>query len=158
MARRLTSVRNLKSITTLADSRAVLPRPHESSFPSLVMPNRMEKVANPLSPMLVKIQRMESLTTSAKPSQLRGKRLRVSTPLMARRVRANEPSPSREMDQGRNLELNLRKTALRLGRARVRRPRPNLPILKRNRVQAWIMKRELLVRQAYTAMEIEKFY
>jgi hypothetical protein len=118
----------------------------------------MEKVANHLSPMPVKIQRMESLATSLKPSRLRGKRLRVSTPLMRKRVRASGPSPSRERDRGRNLEPNLRKRVLRLGRARVRRPRPNLPILERNRVQAWTTKRKLLVRQAYTPMEIEKPY
>ena len=123
-----------------------------------MMPNQKEKVVNPLVPMPVKIQRMESLTTSSKPSRLRGKRLRVSTPLMAKRVRANEPSPSRERDRGRNLEPNLRKRVLRLGRARVRRPMPNLPILERNRVQAWTTKRKLLVRQAYTPMEIEKPY
>ena len=34
----------------------------------------------------------------------------------------------------------------------------NLPILERNRVQAWNTKRKLLVRQAYTPMEIEKPY
>ena len=77
-----------------------------------------------------RIQRMESLATSSKPSRLRGKRLRVSTPLMAKRVRANEPSPSRERDRGRNLEPNLRKRVLRLVRARVRMPRPNLPSLR----------------------------
>ena len=158
MARRPTSVRNSKYITTLADSKVVLPRLHELGLLSPVMPNQEEKVANPLSPMPVKIQRMESLATSSKPSRLRGKRLRVSTPLMGKRVRASEPSPSRERDRGRNLEPNLRKTALRLGRARVRRPRPNLPSLGRNRLQAWITKRKLLVRQAYTPMEIEKPY
>ena len=86
-------------------------------------------VVNPLTPMPVKIQRMESLATSSKPLRLRGKRLRVSTPPMAKRVRANEPSPSRERDRGRNLEPNLRKRVLRLVRARVRSPRPNLPSL-----------------------------
>ena len=69
---------------------------------------------------------------------------------------ASEPNPSKERDRGRNLEPNLRKRVLRLARARVRRPRPNLPSLERNRVQAWTTKRKLLVRQAYTPIEIEK--
>ena len=146
-------------MTALADSRAVRPRLHESGLLSLVMPNQKEKVANPLILMPVKSQRMESLTTSSKPSLLRGKRLGASILLMAKRARANVPSPSREPDRGRNLEPNLRKRVLRLVRARVRRrPRPNLSSLERNRVQAWIAKRKLLVRQAYTPIKIEKPY
>ena len=158
MAKRPTSIRSSRSITTLTGSRAVLPRLHESGLPFLVMPNQKEKVTNPLNLMPVKIQRMESLTTSSKPSLLRERKLRVSILLMAIRARASEPNPSKERDRGRNLEPTLRKRVLRLVRARVRRPTPNLPSLEGNRVQAWTTKRKLLVRQAYTPIEIEKPY
>ena len=125
MAKRPTSLRSSRSITPQAAPRVVLPRLPESSLSSLVMSNQKEMVTNPLTLIPVKSQRMESLTTSSKPSLLSGERPRVGILLLVKRARANVPSPSREPDRGRNLEPNLRKRVLRPVR---RRPRPTLPI------------------------------
>ena len=55
------------------------------------MPNQKEKVMNPLTLMPVKIQRMESLTTSSKPSLLSGERPRVGILLLVKGARENVP-------------------------------------------------------------------
>ena len=130
--KRPTLIRNSRTIRRLADLRAVQPRLHDPSLPSLVMHNpiQKERVITPLNLMPVKIQRMESLTTSSKPSLLSGKRARVSVLLPRKRVRANVPMPPREPDRERKHEPNLRKRLLRPVRARVKRPRSStLPTL-----------------------------
>ena len=78
-----------------AFKRVVQPRLHKSSLPSLVMHTPKERVMNPLNLMLVKIQGMESLPTSSKPSQLSGKRPRVSILLKRNEGQGKRAQPSK---------------------------------------------------------------